>query len=814
MGCFQWMIGRDNDTEEERSMRKSILPPALFVMLFSFASALKALVSTKLMLALGVIIVCVSTAIPVCSICTSCRTSVRYLVDVFLVCSAVGICIVDWASSAYSTSFRPWAYVVLLLDVSLVYSRDHIQPFIITFLLLYLTAESVESAHRYGLYDMGFWGTSVEESSWCYCASPPCTVPALSAFVNFVSVCTVFLLDFYLTRRFSTGMREQLVTVESSVRVAAEVAAALARYDVETAADAIHEQRHLPPGLESSYLRLLANLKLYRDYLPEELLVPRSSGDGLHLSLCRLSSAIPPPMTPGEGGADDTVDVAMVFTDIQSSMVLWDAHPNDMYEALSTHNTTLRETARENSGYEVKIIGDALMLAFDSPGNALSFGVQAQLGLLNSQWPQGLQEHPLCTPKYGCDGLLLWSGLRVRIGIHYGPARVEKNPVTMRYDYFGTTVNIASRVEAILKHGGITGVTQAVMDEVEQGRLSGMYTVPMGARDLKGFSQPVFIHIVLPPSLAARWPAVQESVLIPEPQPQPSLPTRRRLSDTSCGSPTKSPMSDYTHTKSFSRRTLSDKCESPHSGSSGRSPFEELTHLGSIGDIAGWSPLDLGLSVSSATCVAVRCSFRDQDADEAEHALTRMLVDTETAALRTEGRIASVMSSVCLLSWNPGSRTVDHLAQSTHFLRLLRINACCGFATGSVLSGNVSGVRRRHVAVAGLCADLSVILSESALVHRLYIMAGGEAAGYLNRYSTEDIYTLVAMPPWREIEGGALEVVGAERVAKPLSMCEIEDEAPKRKLVREEDRRYFASFSQFITNITHRMSPSSDPAFL
>ena len=35
------------------------------------------------------------------------------------------------------------------------------------------------------------------------------------------------------------------------------------------------------------------------------------------------------------------------------------------------------------------------------------------------------------------EELLLWAGLRVRIGIHCGDAKREKNPTTKRYDYFG-----------------------------------------------------------------------------------------------------------------------------------------------------------------------------------------------------------------------------------------------------------------------------------------------------------------------------------------------------------------------------------------
>eukprot|EP00756_Hemistasia_phaeocysticola_P021871 Hpha_TRINITY_DN15800_c4_g1::TRINITY_DN15800_c4_g1_i1::g.186986::m.186986 len=130
---------------------------------------------------------------------------------------------------------------------------------------------------------------------------------------------------------------------------------------------------------------------------------------------------VPPPIKDEAG---------MVFTDIQSSTALFEAYPQEMYEALLTHNAVLRAVAIQHQGYEVKIIGDALMLAFAEAINAVKFGADAQFGLVQSSWPSDLCEHPLCRRVEEPQGVPLWHGVRVRIGINWGPVQATLNPVS------------------------------------------------------------------------------------------------------------------------------------------------------------------------------------------------------------------------------------------------------------------------------------------------------------------------------------------------------------------------------------------------
>eukprot|EP00756_Hemistasia_phaeocysticola_P028239 Hpha_TRINITY_DN16166_c9_g1::TRINITY_DN16166_c9_g1_i1::g.4411::m.4411 len=604
----------------------------------------------------------------------------------------------------------------------------------------------------------------------------------------------------------------------SGIGVALEIAAALVRYDVDGAERAIDstEAGDLPDELVRTYQLLLLNLRSYKDYLPEAIFNDE-----------RDKESRPSVMPPALGQEGWEVEVGMVFTDIQSSTALWEAHPNEMYDALRTHNAALRDVAAEHHGYEVKIIGDALMLAFAKASDAVHFGAEAQLRLVLSEWPPALCESGLCCRVDGVDGVPLWYGMRVRIGINWGAVQAELNPVNNRYDYFGATVNTASRVEAALKHGGLTGVTQAVLDEMGEAVGEGLFIAPMGEKELKGVAKPVAIHVVLPVQLADRWK--QKLFLnVPTSTKPPALtvgagirvvdaespkleclssPSHTGLSPSPFSSPhggRKKPTSPdltggasaaafltplkprnmtthnsweiHTHPRQTSHRSSGgvDTIMSIQRGI-GRSSFTSSTEdtsstarrrsCGSnlmVDDILSRcvsNPhLTLGLTPSQATCVAVRARLAEGGWSAVGPGLSQMLVAVEQAALRTEGQMVGVVSSVCLLAWNAATRCVDAVSQGVHFTTLLRVPCSAGMATGRALTGNISGSRRRHVVVAGACADLSISLSEKAALRRMPLLAAGSAGAYL---ATRGQASKVGV--WEEGGGEGIEVWAVQR---------------------------------------------------
>lgn len=69
---------------------------------------------------------------------------------------------------------------------------------------------------------------------------------------------------------------------------------------------------------------------------------------------------------------------------------------------------------------QVTTEGDAFILAFHDPLDAVSWALQVQLALLEAPWPPEIYQHPLGKAVSGSDGKLLFRGLRVRMAIHTG----------------------------------------------------------------------------------------------------------------------------------------------------------------------------------------------------------------------------------------------------------------------------------------------------------------------------------------------------------------------------------------------------------
>eukprot|EP00756_Hemistasia_phaeocysticola_P060966 Hpha_TRINITY_DN4463_c0_g1::TRINITY_DN4463_c0_g1_i1::g.50411::m.50411 len=155
-------------------------------------------------------------------------------------------------------SQRFWPHMVLVLDAALVLKLDRLTPIVIALTIGVLTIERAEAGLRFGLYEAMRWEEEDHGPIVCECASPPCaTGVRQGSFMFLLNSLLVLLLDYHMTRGFAKALRLQLHRMGTTCTTVADIAAALARYDVDGAEQVIAEfGEDLPKELEYSFWSL------------------------------------------------------------------------------------------------------------------------------------------------------------------------------------------------------------------------------------------------------------------------------------------------------------------------------------------------------------------------------------------------------------------------------------------------------------------------------------------------------------------------------------------------------------------------------
>jgi class 3 adenylate cyclase len=167
----------------------------------------------------------------------------------------------------------------------------------------------------------------------------------------------------------------------------------------------------------------------------------------------------------------------VLFTDLVGSTAMYSrAGDAPAFRIVTDHFARIRAVFDRYGGAIVKTIGDAVMGVFYDPAACLQAALELD----------------------GCVRDLKHEGepLRLRVGFHYGPCIAMR--ANERLDYFGTTVNLAARLEAQAGAGDVVLAAAVAARSDVAGVISGALRKSHAELvAVKGFSRAVEVVRIL-----------------------------------------------------------------------------------------------------------------------------------------------------------------------------------------------------------------------------------------------------------------------------------------------------------------------------
>lgn len=183
--------------------------------------------------------------------------------------------------------------------------------------------------------------------------------------------------------------------------------------------------------------------------------------------------------------------VTFMLSDVQGSTRLWERFPNEMREALLTHDHIGESTILSKGGELIKARGegDSLFGVFHTAPAALEASLEIQRRLQSQVWPTEAE-------------------IRVRIAIHTGEAEFRES------DFYGATVNRCARLRAIA-HGRQVLLSEASAILCREHLPIGASLLDLGERRLKDLQRPERVFQLVHPEICSEFPPLQSLDEIP-----------------------------------------------------------------------------------------------------------------------------------------------------------------------------------------------------------------------------------------------------------------------------------------------------------
>ena len=189
-----------------------------------------------------------------------------------------------------------------------------------------------------------------------------------------------------------------------------------------------------------------------------------------------------------------TRTLAIMFTDIKGFTARTSGESRaEIVHLLDDHDKLLRPVFAHYRGTIVKTIGDAFLVYFESPTDAVVCGVTIQ---------EVLRKHNAVATEH--------DRIEIRVSINIGDVELRKDEATGQLDVFGEAVNLAARLEGITDAGEVW-FTEAVYLTMNRHETP---TAEVGERTFKGIPNPVRVYKVLWDSKSDQLQRIADGVKI------------------------------------------------------------------------------------------------------------------------------------------------------------------------------------------------------------------------------------------------------------------------------------------------------------
>ncbi len=179
-----------------------------------------------------------------------------------------------------------------------------------------------------------------------------------------------------------------------------------------------------------------------------------------------------------------TGTVSLLFTDVEGSTRLLDAHGTEYDALMEVQRDIIRSAVKRHGGWVFGTEGDAMFAVFTSADDAVSAAEDAQLRLVSNPWPEG-------------------ATVRTRMAVHTGEVRRVADA------YYGMSLHEAARV-CSAGHGGQVLLTGATRDAAP-----GRQVRSLGDHRLKDLAQPVSILQLVSAGLPDAFPTLRTLSAMP-----------------------------------------------------------------------------------------------------------------------------------------------------------------------------------------------------------------------------------------------------------------------------------------------------------